>query len=218
MHMKKLSLYTLFVTVSAAFGFAATPAAFAQGTPDGETPANEGVCDDLMFATPGLYGLCVAFCEAQDCEPDFSLDDPFEQCTPSSPMVLEAYDRRKGEGDPEMPCVQQTGCPCWSTEELADFPFPSDIDGRPTCLHQDGMFFFDLWAVLSQRGAPFIELATFGLDDNENPVPPACRLDQRFVEPFVSREFLITPDEYAICTADVIDSGRERGFDCWPEP
>lgn len=40
--------------------------AFAQ-TPDGETPANEGVCDELIGLTPGLYGLCVAFCEAQDC-------------------------------------------------------------------------------------------------------------------------------------------------------
>ena len=46
-------------------------------TPDGETPANEGVCDELMFYTPGLYGLCVAFCEAQDCVPDDGLDDPF---------------------------------------------------------------------------------------------------------------------------------------------
>ena len=35
-------------------------------TPDGETPANEGVCDSLNGATPGLYGLCVAYCEAQD--------------------------------------------------------------------------------------------------------------------------------------------------------
>ena len=30
-------------------------------TPDGATPAEETVCDDLRDATPGLYGLCVAF-------------------------------------------------------------------------------------------------------------------------------------------------------------
>ena len=30
-------------------------ASFAQ-TPDGETPANEGVCDVLQGGTPGLYG------------------------------------------------------------------------------------------------------------------------------------------------------------------
>jgi len=135
--------------------------AFAEGTPDGETPANEGVCDDLMFATPGLYGLCVAFCEAQDCEPDFSLDDPFEQCTPSSPKVLKAYDRRKGEDDPEMPCVQQTGCPCWSPEELAALPFPGEIEGgRPVCDHVEGMLSGDEWLVLTPRIGFFILLQT----------------------------------------------------------
>ncbi len=37
-------------------------------TPDGETPANEGVCDVLKMdgIHQGLYGLCVAYCEAQD--------------------------------------------------------------------------------------------------------------------------------------------------------
>ena len=35
-------------------------------TPDGETLANEGVCDVLQGGSPGLYGLCVAYCEAQD--------------------------------------------------------------------------------------------------------------------------------------------------------
>ena len=42
------------------FAMVVGPAAYAQGTPDGETPANESVCDELQGATPGLYGLCVA--------------------------------------------------------------------------------------------------------------------------------------------------------------
>ena len=39
----------------------------AYGTPDGETPAQEDVCDDagLMGAA---FGLCIAFCEANDCD------------------------------------------------------------------------------------------------------------------------------------------------------
>ena len=39
-------------------------------TPDGQTPAGESVCDALQAegVTRGLYGLCVAFCEAQDWE------------------------------------------------------------------------------------------------------------------------------------------------------
>ena len=50
-----------------ALGF--LPAAPVIGTtPDLETPAEEGVCDSLKAntVTRGLYGLCVAFCEAQD--------------------------------------------------------------------------------------------------------------------------------------------------------
>jgi hypothetical protein len=41
-----------------------TPLSFAQ-TADGITPAEEPVCDDLNGA---LYGLCVAYCEAMDCD------------------------------------------------------------------------------------------------------------------------------------------------------
>ncbi len=71
-------------------------------TPDGFPPANEGVCDDLTTATPGLFGLCVAFCEAQDCDPDLTADDPFASCKPGSQKVLAQYNKRKGAGDPDM--------------------------------------------------------------------------------------------------------------------
>ena len=49
-----------FLLLIAAPGFASTP--------DGMTPAEESVCDELHEATPGLFGLCVAYCEAQDCD------------------------------------------------------------------------------------------------------------------------------------------------------
>ena len=35
------------------------------GTPDESPPAQEAVCDDQIGAA---YGLCVAFCEANDCD------------------------------------------------------------------------------------------------------------------------------------------------------
>lgn len=79
-------------------------------TPDGETPANEGVCDGLQGATPGLYGLCVAYCEAQD------LDATNKN--PPSLKILANYNKKKQAGDPDMPCVQ-TPCPCFSIEELS---------------------------------------------------------------------------------------------------
>ena len=43
-----------------------TPWSFAQ-TADGKTPAEETVCDVFNGA---LYGLCVAYCEAMDCQYD----------------------------------------------------------------------------------------------------------------------------------------------------
>ena len=39
--------------------------ALATGTPDGQTPARETVCDGL---TGPAFGLCNAYCEAQDCD------------------------------------------------------------------------------------------------------------------------------------------------------
>ncbi len=79
-------------------------------TPDGQTPANEGVCDSLQGGTPGLYGLCVAYCEAQDF-------DTANVKTPSK-RILQNYRKKMRDGDPDMPCLQ-TPCPCWSADEMA---------------------------------------------------------------------------------------------------
>jgi hypothetical protein len=79
-------------------------------TPDGETPANEGVCDVLQGGTPGLYGLCVAYCEAQDL-------DTFDKGPPNV-RILANYRKKMKTGDPDMPCLQ-VPCPCWSDEEFA---------------------------------------------------------------------------------------------------
>jgi hypothetical protein len=112
--------------VSALIGF--TGAAYAQ-TPDGEVPANEHVCDGLKAdgITKALYGLCVAFCEAQDCVATF---DPATNevtfdpgCQPSSPKILDVYNRRMTASDPPMPCVNTVvgECPCWTAAELQAF-------------------------------------------------------------------------------------------------
>ena len=80
-------------------------------TPDGLTPANEGVCDTLQGATPGLYGLCVAYCEAQD------LDLLGDQAPPNN-KILDNYNRKMQAGDPAMPCVRLP-CPCYDATDLA---------------------------------------------------------------------------------------------------
>ena len=95
-------------------------------TPDGETPAEETVCDPLKAdgVTKGLYGLCVAFCEAQD---HAALSDPITEeelialaeDAPSG-RILANYNKKKQESDPDMPCIKvEEPCPCWTAEELA---------------------------------------------------------------------------------------------------
>ena len=90
----------------------------AAGTPDGSTPAEETICESLRGATPGLRGLCVAYCEAQDCDgPEAALAG---ECVPASRRLLELYERRRRAGDPPMPCVAPppSECPCYSAGEI----------------------------------------------------------------------------------------------------
>jgi hypothetical protein len=83
------------------------PAAVASGTPDGTTPADETVCDN---EPNGLYGLCVAYCEAMDCD----YETPNASATACA-AVLNNYTNRSGGAQP--PCVDPgppectTDCP-----------------------------------------------------------------------------------------------------------
>lgn len=87
-------------------------------TPDDEPPALEGICDGLQGLTPGLYGLCVAYCEAQDADFLSPGDDP-SAMNPPHRNILQNYNKLKTEADPSMPCVQQPDdCPCWTEEQL----------------------------------------------------------------------------------------------------
>jgi hypothetical protein len=47
--------------------------AYGGGTPDGLPPPAESVCDGL---TGRVWGLCVAYCEAQDCFEDPGSEHP----------------------------------------------------------------------------------------------------------------------------------------------
>jgi hypothetical protein len=92
-------------------------------TPDGSTPANEGICDSLQDATPSLYGLCVAYCEALDCQ---HIEGGLVQCNSApSNKILENYNKKKAPSDPPMPCVVPPPppplppCACWTPEELS---------------------------------------------------------------------------------------------------
>jgi hypothetical protein len=118
-------------------------------TPDGKTPAEETVCNPLREATAGLYGLCVAFCEAHDAD----LVDPSALRRPDL-KILENYDRKRREGDPPMPCLIQppeddgpTGsdpvsgtCPCWTAVQLEEMLPPinnTDLPVAAACINGD---------------------------------------------------------------------------------
>jgi hypothetical protein len=123
-------------------------------TPDGQTPAEESVCDVVKGGTPGLYGLCIAFCEAHDCEPVRLADDSLDlsMCKKNDWRLVEKYVEKMTEGDPPMPCLpepneepQEVTCPCWGEKELAAFPamdyscengFMYDVNDDGSCMQE----------------------------------------------------------------------------------
>ncbi|MGY0616104.1 hypothetical protein [Vibrio sp. FJH11] len=87
---------------------------------DETTPAEETICNELKYSTPGLYGLCVAYCEAQDGETTVDPEN-LSDLTPPSRKILEKYNSKMQEGDPAMPCVNyESACPVWTFAQLAD--------------------------------------------------------------------------------------------------
>ena len=98
-----------------------------RGKPAETRPASESLCDGLTAATPGLYGLCVAFNLGMACEPNFDAPNPFEACPPGSKKVLEQYRNRMHGDDPDMPGIQAP-CPCWSSVELLLLRRPAQDD------------------------------------------------------------------------------------------
>ena len=105
--------------------FLMAPFVLAQ-TPDGQSPAEETVCDPLRAdgVSKGLYGLCVAFCEAQDhASADTPItEDDLELLEADAPSgrILANFNKMKQEADPPMPCILvEESCPCWSAAEMS---------------------------------------------------------------------------------------------------
>lgn len=121
--MKTLARGLNFVTI---FLLSALAMPALSQTSDGLTPAEENVCDPLLDGTPGLYGLCVAYCEAHDAELDSLYGNPDELAMPDQ-RILDIYNKKKSESDPAMPCVlaESEACPCWSTEQLEELMPPT---------------------------------------------------------------------------------------------
>jgi hypothetical protein len=75
----------------AALIVSSTANAFGDGTPDAQPPAEEQVCEDTGLLG-SAFGLCVAFCEANDC--DAQVDQPDDR---ACSMLRERYARATGE-------------------------------------------------------------------------------------------------------------------------
>lgn len=106
---KTILVFVLCLIVLSSFAFAETL--------DGQTPAEETICDVLHDATPGLYGLCVAYCSAHDA--DIALiSGEILNTENANTKILENYRKKMQPGDPDMPCVASP-CPCYSAADLA---------------------------------------------------------------------------------------------------
>lgn len=62
--IRRLAIATALVFALAATTAASSAYAYGDGTPDTDPPAEEQVCNGLGGRA---WGLCVAYCEAQDC-------------------------------------------------------------------------------------------------------------------------------------------------------
>ena len=173
---------------------------------------NSGVCDVLEGSSRKLRMMCIAFCELQSCTPDFTAEDPFESCSRSSKWIYDRYERKRGAGDPEMPCVQQpiaetavaaAACPCWSGTELTSFldRNPADttsctVDGGDGVDQQN----FDNVVV---SGAGILSMSSFGSLNGE----PTCGLydtcEDGACNPAVSRLMPISAEQALACEADI---------------
>ncbi|MFA7387365.1 MAG: hypothetical protein WCZ87_06860 [Thiohalobacteraceae bacterium] len=181
--MNKHTTYTagllgFLATLATAMMLSLSPAASAS-TPDGETPANEGVCDVLQGGTPGLYGLCVAYCEAQDL-------DMLETGTVPNSKILANYRKKMRAGDPDMPCVQAP-CPCWTAAELAGI---SSSDPTPVCSET---------TVVSQIRVLTTEVTKVASVNSSRNI---CSFSDSTI-PVTIRTFPVTEDELQICRSQV---------------
>ena len=211
MKMHHFSLFAAMVLTIAVTG----PPAMAQ-TPDGSTPAVEGICDTLKAdgISKGLYGLCVAYCEAQDFS---SEDEPLtdeeilalvEAGAPSG-KILENYNKRRTASDPEMPCVvpKVDSCPCFTQAEVERIDGYNDVTGASfdfnACLDHFGPFNTGSVSVHAYEGRiPFrpptyIDASVLG---SQTQGKGSCAYSERY-DPQLNRRMDITSDEAQACGA-----------------
>lgn len=162
------------------------------GTPDGMTPAQEDICDET---TGKANGLCVAYCEAMDCDSE-NPNASSNACT----NVAAKFTQITGE---IVPCLRV--CPCWEEAELESVTAANNFFF--SCLR--GTFFgaFDPNGVLIQNNTPAPGVEGGFATGNLNPTTRGCAT--RDMPPFV---LAITEQEYEVCSTQIEDRCAAIGF------
>jgi len=138
-------------------------------TPDGKTPSEETICDPVKSAHPGLYGLCVAYCEARDIGDEFvpAHGNPkrLERFAAHQQNLLDRYDAIRRPEDPPMPCIKQDTCPCWGDEQTSATYWSAKTSAQ-SCTRRDspGLKLHELFTAVRQSDPEYATIRTFGYD------------------------------------------------------
>lgn len=180
--MRNLAQTTVIVLVLsllvAGAAVATTPEQFAEqfNTPDDMTPAMEDICDET---TGKANGLCVAYCEAMDCDSE----NPNANAT-ACIRVGENFTRLTGELPP---C--ERACPCWEEAELEIVTAENQF--VISCLRLGGL------VIQTSFAQPGIE-GGFTTAPTSPGGSPTC--GTRDLPPF---RVEITEDEFEVCNAQI---------------
>jgi hypothetical protein len=170
-------------TASIALVVLAGPAAFA------DEP--ESVCDPLLVSnggTPGLYGLCNAYCEAQGCgeNPLCQAENPGDAWGAHScgcEDVLGNYNKKRLAGDPEMPCILPAECPCFDADYLANeiSTITACVDNETSTRNQS------LTNGSDADGCRAVAQAFTNFDSQGNPTAMVCQAFDQDFDPDANR-------------------------------
>ena len=177
---------------------------------------DDGVCDELIGETPGLYELCSFYCKVQSKldshnAPSGTFAGLIAKILSSlADRALDKYDSIKQAGDPDMPCIEEEVCPCWSPAELEETfsRFPPGDDFR--CVWYDGPEVNG--SDVSDSGYDFV-----ALDNQSTPGEygdnAACTvfIDGLEGAPPTTRSIEITPDQLRLCDAQLRQASEEVG-------
>lgn len=188
--------------------------AFSQGTPDGQTPAEETVCDGLEGAA---FGLCNAYCEATDCGDGVNYAS-FKACASLQKNWI------KKTGLEEFPCECEegfvfnpdTGCECGHdlVVRILDFEPLGCPTGQGSCEYLMDVEVENLGS--QDIVDPFdvmVELPGVGLGNSANfPGLPAGTTDQALDIPLGPGDNCFDPDceiEAEVDPGNVIEECNE---------